>query len=385
MVLRLLWLRSNDPDTWKMIDMLMDLLEDKETIQLNKTQKSVVEFIRKYCRLTQFSEEDIVHILGIVDTNSYIIGENPTKNVDLQGLYPVTSIINHSCVANTVCFAKEDFSFVCRAVTNIKEGEELTTNYLYYQYHFYGLSYRSSELQDFWHFKCTCERCQDPTELGTDCDSPIECQSNCDKVCTVCGLTMQARQVSNTVNQWWNVIQEVPSTDLTVCLDLLDQLGEVFSDNHYYVMEIKRRVIENIGSDGEFEYEDIAIKWLEQKVEFCNQHLALQKHLAPGMSEYRAYISLHLAEAMYWLYRKKYLVKKVTRDEVENTMEIVSELLLVVLDIWGLYRTDSNERMKADKAKTLLENVRREFLQTNSELVRIEFVFETLYLNTDNS
>jgi hypothetical protein len=52
-------------------------------------------------------------------------------------------------------------------------GEELTTNYLHYHYHFFGLSYRGPELSSFWHFSCSCRRCRDPSEFGTMADSLI--------------------------------------------------------------------------------------------------------------------------------------------------------------------------------------------------------------------
>ena len=48
--------------------------------------------------------------------------------------------------------------FVCRAVVDIRPGEELTTNYLYHQYHAFGNTYRAHELQDYWHFRCDCQR-----------------------------------------------------------------------------------------------------------------------------------------------------------------------------------------------------------------------------------
>ena len=157
MVLRVLWLRDNQPETWKLIDMLMDHLDDDK--ELTKTKIGVIDFIRGHCKLTQFSEKEILHVMGVIDTNAYIIGENATKDVDLQGLFPITSILNHSCSANTICFARDDFTFSCRAVTDVKKGEELTTNYLHYHYHFFGLSYRRPELKAFWHFECSCRRC----------------------------------------------------------------------------------------------------------------------------------------------------------------------------------------------------------------------------------
>ena len=166
MVLRILWLRDNQPDTWKLIDMLMDHLDDDK--ELTKTKIGVIDFIRGHCKLTQFSEKEILHVMGVIDTNAYIIGENATKDVDLQGLFPITSILNHSCAANTICFARDDFTFSCRAVTDVKKGEELTTNYLHYHYHFFGLSYRRPELKAFWHFDCSCRRCNISSSIKTE-------------------------------------------------------------------------------------------------------------------------------------------------------------------------------------------------------------------------
>ena len=174
------------------------------------------------------------------------MGENPEKNVDLQGLFPVTSIINHSCVANTICYAREDFSFVCKAVTDIKIGEELTTNYLYHQYHFYGLSYRSEELKDFWHFVCTCSRCKDSMEFGTMVDSMLcptcrrniltrDIQMKCWK-CNDCDSVCSFKEIENRVNHWWNTIQEAEKSNIPLCFDLLDQMGSLFHKNHYYLI-----------------------------------------------------------------------------------------------------------------------------------------------------
>ena len=47
-------------------------------------------------------------MVGILDTNGYIIGTNITRDVHLQGLFPINSLINHSCRANTMCYAPSD-------------------------------------------------------------------------------------------------------------------------------------------------------------------------------------------------------------------------------------------------------------------------------------
>ena len=108
MTLRVLWLKQNDLKTWKMLEILMDHQEmsDKD----DKIFNGIVDFIQNVCKL-KFTEKEIRHVLGVIDTNAYIIGENVSKDVDIQGLFPTTSIINHSCTANTICYATDGFRF----------------------------------------------------------------------------------------------------------------------------------------------------------------------------------------------------------------------------------------------------------------------------------
>ena len=372
MVLRILWLRDNKPETWRLIDLLMDHLEDDK--ELTKTKKGVVDFIREHCRLTQFSEKEILRVMGVIDTNAYIIGENATKDVDLQGLFPITSILNHSCTANTICFARDDFTFSCRAVTAIKKGEELTTNYLHYHYHFFGLSYRRPELFAFWHFLCGCRRCRDATEFGTMSDSlvcrdctegrltPLNSEEGAKWVCGSCYSSVTHLQAVNIINTWWNNLEAAPKYDVRGLLLLLEKMLEVFDSNHYYCMEIKRRVIENIGETKGFEYEDLAASWLEKKVLFCREHLALQQVVAPGLSEYRAYMSSHLVEPLYLLAKKKYVAGETSLAALQETMEEVAGHLLIIIEIWGPYRRRSSERLKAEEARVLLETVDSKYL-----------------------
>lgn len=366
MVLRILWLRDNKPDTWQLIDMLMDHLEDKKT--QSKKKNIVINFIRKHCKLTQFSEEEIRHVIGVIDTNGYIIGENPNKDVDICGLYPITSILNHSCTSNTICYAQDDFTFACRAVVPIKAGEELTTNYLHYHYSFFGQSYRVPELAEHWYFRCRCARCQDWTEFGTLTDSLVctECQTGRlvptgeEWGCGECQSTRTCEKVRQTLNNYWDLIEKTTDCHLEGLPELLPKLLKVFGENHYYILEVKRRMIESIGH-----YEDLAEVVLEKKVNLCRDHLLVQRDLAPGLSEYRAYLSYHIAEPLYWLGTERYLEKRISEEELIKTMEEVANHLLLVIQIWGPFRQRSSERLAAEKAKSLLETVDAKYLHRN--------------------
>ena len=128
---------------------------------------------------------------------------------------------------------------------------------------------------------------------------------DCEWVCGLCYSSLPHTPVTNTINKWWNELDAAPKYDVRALLLLLERVLEVFDSNHYYSMEIKRRIIENIGETKGFEYENLAPAWLEKKVNFCREHLALQQVLAPGLSEYRAYISSHLVEPLYLLAKKR--------------------------------------------------------------------------------
>ena len=76
--------------------------------------------------------------------------------------------------------------------------------------------------------------------------------------------------------------------------------------------------------------------------------MKIQSILSPGLSEYRAYISLHLAEALYWSNKRRLMT--------EDVSEILN-LLNIVTDIWGPYRRDSAENTKALEAEHLFQKL----------------------------
>ena len=63
--LRILWLKKKDPIMWNSINMLMSHSKNNKEEESNVT--SVIDFIQKSCRLTEFTEEEIRHILGTLD------------------------------------------------------------------------------------------------------------------------------------------------------------------------------------------------------------------------------------------------------------------------------------------------------------------------------
>ena len=148
---------------------------------------------------------------------------------------------------------------------NIKKGEELTSNYLYCRHHFYGASYRQKHLADIWHLNCHCNRCQDSTDFGTMSDAvrcrkckgdklmQIETNPDSNWVCRTCYATQSAEEVGATLAFWWNIINQTSKYDIKLLLELYSNLQVVFNENHFYILEVKLRIIENIGeTNGNF-------------------------------------------------------------------------------------------------------------------------------------
>ena len=109
-----------------------------------------------------------------------------------------------------------------RAARKIRKGEEVTTSYtLTLQ----GTSYRRKHLKESKYFDCTCQRCQDPTELGSHFSTilcPDEtCQNGLitpvnpmdyetDWQCNKCQTMMGRDQVARLEKEYEVKVEELP-------------------------------------------------------------------------------------------------------------------------------------------------------------------------------
>ena len=81
----------------------------------------------------------------------------------------------------------------------------------------------------------------------------------------------------------------------------LYHLSQLFHKNHYFILEIKRRVMELISKMPGYAEGKVAPAYLARKVEYSRDLLAVQQLVAPGYSELRSYLSNHIAAPLYWL------------------------------------------------------------------------------------
>ena len=62
MVLRVLWLKENNAATWEKVNKLQDNLKYLKSD--GKASLSIVQHIHNHCNLSEFSKDEIQHIIG---------------------------------------------------------------------------------------------------------------------------------------------------------------------------------------------------------------------------------------------------------------------------------------------------------------------------------
>ena len=83
----------------------------------------------------------------------------------VRSLFPIQSLLSHSCLPNLQYIEKEDGrKLVLQATTKIEKGEKLTVRYTPF---LQGRLSLKKWIIEQKYVDCSCARCVDATELGT--------------------------------------------------------------------------------------------------------------------------------------------------------------------------------------------------------------------------
>ena len=252
-VLRLLWNRDNRPDQWERLQYLMDHDEERreEVEYWRMFQRNVVQFIRKGLGLQIYSEEEINRAIGILRTNAFQI-EHPYlqyQGTSGKAVYPTFSFMSHNCYNNGRYIVHPDNRLTLRAQREIKEGEEITIQYISF---LFGNSKRCPDIKACWFFQCSCRRCSDPTELGTflsaalcqHChgpvlppDSSLDCLS---WTCHHCAQNMDRDDIMAIVRELEDEMYNTEEHEYDKYCLLVDKFSSLLHQNHYQLLLCKR-------------------------------------------------------------------------------------------------------------------------------------------------
>lgn len=132
----------------------------------------------------KFNKEEVVRMFYVAKYNCHQLGMNSedteTDNDNDGGgmaLFPLVSVLNHSCWPNVTHHTDEKDRMVVRAIAPIEAGEEICDSYInIYQ----GRKGRQTDILQAYGFVCACPRCE-----GDDANSRVE-----EVLCERCGARM---------------------------------------------------------------------------------------------------------------------------------------------------------------------------------------------------
>ena len=115
-ILRCMSLKTTGPDKYKALFELEGHIEErKRTGRLDKDKATMLRVLRHFFQIsaTDFSDDEILHICGILFVNGH---EIPVTNTPCQAIYCSASLVEHSCVNN----ASKHFDMNCNIQVKVQ-------------------------------------------------------------------------------------------------------------------------------------------------------------------------------------------------------------------------------------------------------------------------
>ncbi|XP_065075125.1 SET domain-containing protein SmydA-8 [Ochlerotatus camptorhynchus] len=234
-------------------------------------------------------------IVNVLNTNAFETfrmvqdEENNDHEIILRGLYILGALMNHCCLPNIRYVFDENLVMRCYASKPIGKGEQIFNNY---SKPLWGTQHRIIHLCFSKHFMCGCERCRDPTELGTYLGALKCVRENCPQgrmvslnplkvssvwQCDSCGLTMSNAKVTKIQEIAGRMIlNNAVKKDAAYIVEYLnDHVSKFLLPCNQFTVELKLQAIRKIQDDSSLEL-------LVEKEKYCLDILEILAKLSYG-------------------------------------------------------------------------------------------------------
>ncbi|CAG7822316.1 unnamed protein product, partial [Allacma fusca] len=145
------------------------------------------------------------------------------------------------------------------------------------------------------YFECSCNRCKDPTELGTHLSS-LMCQK-CKKGavsqiaewvnpptykwgCDRCVFKMENRDVEILVNKYSSKATNLKGIETQE--NFLTECKSIFHTNHYIVLGVKFALCQAYGREEGYTLTELTTESIHRKLQLCQEVLKVLDVLTPG-------------------------------------------------------------------------------------------------------
>lgn len=340
--LRCLILKTTDPSSYAI---LMDM-ESHNDIRRNipelwdLNQTRVVNRIIKDWGLTEFTEDEIHTICGILEVNSFEIGQ---QGINIRGLYPTSFLLSHDCVPNTNHTDQEGtYILTIRASTRILEGHPIT---LSYAYTLQSTQKRREHLLENKFFECSCKRCSDSAELGTYtgavicpkcdnglvlCDNPLDFNSswscrNSRKQCP--GYSISANSMKLLLNRISQEVDQIDCNDVQAMEHFLQKYRNVLHPTHYLCLGIKVSLSQIYGRIADYLIHELSEKQLVRKRDICKEILEIFDVIEPGYTRIRGVTLYEVHAPMMILLTRQIEEQPMSKNDIKAALKEVLRYL----------------------------------------------------------
>ncbi|XP_068208669.1 SET domain-containing protein SmydA-8-like isoform X2 [Palaemon carinicauda] len=341
--LRCFCLQQSEPDKYQTLMAMESHNEARRGTELwLREQKNIVDFLKEKVKVP-VGDELLHTIIGVLDVNCHEVRSNIPGTKDeyrVRGIYPLCAMMSHFCCNNTHHTLMDDMSMVVLASKPIKKGEQLTATYTHI---LSATTERRKHLKFGKFFDCVCDRCKDPTEMGTyfgalQCSQP-SCGGNIlctDPICPTndapwrcdrCRYQIPSETVErlNKVVYW--ELRQVPEDDPSSLESIFKKYQFVFHPQHFHLIGLKHSLSQVYGRVKGYLLPELSEAQLRRKVECCNDLLKVLDVLDPGISRLRGLTLYELHAPLLLQANKAFLSTTITKKEFVEKLQLAESYL----------------------------------------------------------
>uniref|UniRef100_A0A182W8A1 MYND-type domain-containing protein n=1 Tax=Anopheles minimus TaxID=112268 RepID=A0A182W8A1_9DIPT len=307
-------------------------------------------------------------ISGILEVNAMVI---PLSNGrEICGLYPLGCMLEHNCMPNSFYTfdCSKGMKLTFKAGRDIQKGEHLTTTYTH---SLWGTQLRREHLKTNKYFVCKCERCTDPTELGTFLSSlrcmgvesepcggfqlPINPLSDTsDWKCNQCPVQVTHDQVNFIMSKIGEEVDYVMGRKSSIkeFEDLIYKLENFLHPNHFHLQTLKHSLIQMYGHFPGHRLNELSDAVLVSKLQMCRDMMSIIDVLDPDSFRLTLYAGVVLLEQQAALVE---LSKRQKPSTVSQQQYDLSEALQCLVRA----KTILQNEMGTIQGKKLMEQIER--------------------------
>lgn len=259
----------------------------------------------------------------------------------------MSSLLQHSCLPNvTYDFdMKNEFKISVKAARDIKKGEVLTTSYTHV---LWPTQLREEHLRETKYFTCKCERCSDPTELGTNF-STLRCIGTDESPCN--GFQIPTNPTALSGNEWAcnkcpvrvssdnvNMITGRMSEEIDHVLasnpnpnnleEFIEKLNPFLHPDHHLFFNLKHTLLQLYGNHASMPYGKMTNEMLHKKLNLCNDLMKIVKLFDPLSIRIAFYVSIILYEKSQCILEMQ--MRKIEGFNLKDAMNVLGEARKII-------------------------------------------------------